>query len=80
MIFAVCKLQQPPWPGLFVNLSAGTAVVFRRVCRERAIGQCHFGVDRREYKHDARASESGRKALTRLRFVPVLPAKVALSN
>jgi hypothetical protein len=46
--------------------------------RKIIVEQHHFGVDRREYKHDARASVSGDKALTRLRFVLVLPAKVAL--
>jgi hypothetical protein len=45
-----------------------------------SVGQRHFGVDRPEYKHEARASVSGRKALTRLRFVLGVPAKVALSN
>jgi hypothetical protein len=46
----------------------------------RLVGQRHFGVDRREYKHEAQASESGRNALTRLRFVLVMPATVALSS
>ncbi len=56
------------------------------VARQRAfpffilIGQRHFGVDQREYKHDARASEPERKSFTRLRFVLVKASKVALSN
>ena len=44
------------------------------------IGQRHFGVDRRGYKPEARASEFGRKVFTRLRFGLVLLTKVALSN
>jgi hypothetical protein len=48
--------------------------------RSRLFGRRRFGVDRREYKHEAPASGSGRNALTRLRFVLVLPAKVAPSN
>ena len=44
------------------------------------VGQRHFGVDPRKYKHDAQASVFARKALTRLRFVLVWPTKVALSN
>jgi hypothetical protein len=42
------------------------------------LGQRHFGVDPRKYKHDAQASVFVRKALTRLRFVLVCPTKVAL--
>jgi len=44
------------------------------------IGQRHFGIDLREYKHAAQASAFRRKVLTRLRFVLVFNAKVALSN
>ena len=40
------------------------------------VSECHFGVFRREYKHDAQASVSGRKRLTRLRFVLVLPEEM----
>ena len=41
-------------------------------------GQRHFGVDRLQYKHEAQASVSGRKLLTRLRFVLVLGLEAAL--
>ena len=44
------------------------------------VGKRHFGVDLREYKHAARASVFERNILTRLRFVLVWTAKVALSN
>jgi hypothetical protein len=54
--------------------------VLNRIFFPELAGQRHFRVDRREYRHDARASVSGRKALNRLRFVPVMPAKSALSS
>ena len=43
-------------------------------------GQRHFGIDCREYKHDAPASVSERKSFTRWRFVLVWAPKVALSK
>jgi hypothetical protein len=60
------------------------ATAFRRdtdsTDRGFVIGQRHFGVDRRGYKPEARASEFGRKVFTRLRFGLVLLTKVALSK
>ena len=44
------------------------------------VGQRHFEVDRRKYKHDAPASGPERNLHTRLRFVLVWPTKVALSD
>jgi hypothetical protein len=38
--------------------------------------QRHIGMDRLEYKHNAQASVSGRKALTCLQFLLVLSAKI----
>ena len=46
----------------------------------RRLGQRHFGVDPRKYKHDAQASVFACKALTRLRFVLVWLTKVMLPN
>ena len=43
------------------------------------VGQSHFGVDLREYKHAARASVFERNLPTRLRFELVSTTKVALS-
>ena len=47
------------------------------ICENDGQSTVHFGVVRREYKHDAQASVCGRKRLTRLRFVLVWPTEVA---
>ena len=51
----------------------------KRDCRSFLVGRRHFGALRREYKHDAQASESDQKLLTPLRVVLVGPARVAMS-
>jgi hypothetical protein len=78
---ACARINDPP-PGnqsldAYANVHcAGTAA--QRICR--LVGQRHFGVDRREYKPEAQASEFGRIGFTRLRFGLVFLTKAALST